>query len=107
MEVAPHELAEHEGGELVGLVVGGDADNGERFLPEAGDAGRRGERVGGQLLLVVGELGYELADAEEEEVAADVVEVALVAVNELFRQVNVRSNLMASSRARANLNFKI
>ena len=36
--------------------------------------------VGGFFLAVVGEFGYEFADAEEEEVAADVVEVALVAV---------------------------
>ncbi len=39
-----------------------------------------GEGLSGCFLAVVGEFGYEFADAEEEEVAADVVEVALVAI---------------------------
>ncbi len=79
---AVHELDEHVGGELVGLIAGGDADDGELLFTVGA---RREERegrggVGGLLLLVIGELGYQLADAEEEEVAADLVEIALVTV---------------------------
>ena len=73
-----HELDEHVGGEFVGLVAGGDADDGEVLLH--GDAGGGSAESPGFFLVIVGEFGDELADAEEEEVAADVVEVALVAV---------------------------
>jgi len=78
-----HELNEHLAGELVGLIVGGDADDGEVFAVGGGDRGVRcggAVAVGGLFGAVVGEFGDEFADAEEEEVAADVVEVALVAV---------------------------
>ena len=75
-----HELAEHERGEIVGLIAGGDADDGEVALffwggveEQFGDDGRRG-------FAVVGKFGYEFADAEEEEVAAGVVEKTLVAI---------------------------
>jgi hypothetical protein len=72
-----HELDEHVGGEFVGLIAGGDADYSEVFL--LGEVqGREGR--GGFFGAVVGEFGYELADGEEEEVAADVVEVALMAI---------------------------
>ncbi len=78
---ALHDLDEHVGGELVGLIAGGDADYGEVGLP----VGARREGCGGEEVwvffwLVVGELGDQLADAEEEEVAADIVEGSLMAV---------------------------
>ena len=73
-----HELDEHVGGQFVGLIAGGDADDGEVLLH--GEAGSAERGVSGFFLVIVGEFGDEFADAEEEEVAADVVEDALVAV---------------------------
>jgi hypothetical protein len=76
-----HQLDEHVGGELVGLIAGGDADDGEVLLTLTLTGGARGfGYVRGIFGAVVGEFGDELADAEEEKVAADVVEIALVAV---------------------------
>jgi hypothetical protein len=76
-----HELDEHVGGELVGLIAGRDADDGEVVLTLTLTGGARGGGGIGRIFgAVVGEFGDELADAEEEKIAADVVEVALVAV---------------------------
>lgn len=73
-----HELGEHEGGELVGLIAGGDADYGEALA--GGAVGWDGDDAGGGGGAVVGEFGDELADAEEEEVGMDFVECAVVTV---------------------------
>lgn len=77
-----HYLTEHLGGELVGLIAGGDADDGEVRLLWGSRGKEWDSRVGvGRFFgTVVGEFGDQLADGEEEEVAADVVEDSLVAI---------------------------
>ncbi len=82
---ALHELDEHLSGEFIGLVTGGDADYGELLRFGGARRIRRSSySVGVYFLFVVGEFGYEFADAEEEKIAAGIVEVSLVAV--LFDQ---------------------
>jgi hypothetical protein len=69
------------GGEFVGLITGGDTDDGE--VAYLGAERERLGRIGasGQFfLMVVGEFGDQLADAEKEKVAADIVEGSLVTV---------------------------